>query len=108
MTFLGHSSILEYYVFKDRIGPKCDDIIAALRQKHPRITWSYYLNHIQYDDESSPVESVYFRATIDLNHSDRHVQQRITTEMIELSAFSLDEMIAHQVRNSFARYIMSD
>jgi hypothetical protein len=108
MTFLGHSGILESYAFKDRVKPKCDDIIAVLRQKHPLITWRYFLNHAQYNNESSPIESVDFRATIYLNHSDRNVQQRITVEAIELSAFPLDEMIAHQVRISFARYIMSD
>lgn len=97
-----------HYKFKDDIAPKCDAIIATLGSKHPFVKWRYFLNHIQYDDESSPVDSVTFRATVYINRYDRHFEQRITVEFIEMSSVPIDEMIAHGARIAFANFVMSE
>lgn len=106
MTSIPHRTIAANNL--DAVRALADEILDQLQKKHPLIKWRYFLNHIRYDDESSPVDSVDFRAKIYFDRNDRYFQQRVTVEMLELSNVSINEMISYNTCNSFANYIMSD
>ena len=94
------------YQYKESIVPKCDAILRTLQEKHPLIKWRYWINHVDLRDDRSPVDSIDFQATIDINRNDRPVEIRITYEMLYYSLAPLDEVIAFQVGRLFVNFIM--
>ena len=96
------------YKFKGDISPMCDAIVGSLSKKHPLIKWRYFLNHIVAGDDRTPVESVDFRGTANICGIDWSVKQCVTSEMLEMSMYPVDEMIAYHAEISFANFIMSD